>query len=263
MQKNVFMAALEDFLSTKFLSLTLAPFFITLIIFAVLIFGAGSEFFDLLNQISENPQAIDDPEIKSFVQEYPILATIAGSFIFHALAGVLIGVLGTGLAILASTAVALIVVGFFTPIIVGEIHKRHYSHVKKEGGIDIFSYIVLMSKSILKFFMIFILSIILYFVPLLNLIALNIPFYYLFHSLLTLDVGGEILKKEELYEALSKKRKEITATTLVLYLVSLIPFAGMLLQVYFVSVLAHLFFRIKAEIDNPRPKEILEAEIIE
>ncbi|WP_187647079.1 EI24 domain-containing protein [Nitrosophilus labii] len=263
MQKNIFVAAFEDFMTTKFLTLTLAPFFITLLIFSGLIFGAGSEFFDILNQLSQNPDAINDPQIKEFVQEYPIISTIAGSFIFHAITGVIFGILGTGLAILASTAVALIIVGFFTPIIVKEIHKRHYSYIPKEGGVDFISYIVLSVKSILKFIAVFFISIFLYFIPLLNLIALNIPFYYLFSSLLTLDVGGEILTKEELQRVLNERKKEILGSTFILYLISLIPFAGMLLQVYFVSVLAHQFFRIKADFLDKKPKETIEAEIVE
>ncbi|WP_281950530.1 EI24 domain-containing protein [Nitrosophilus kaiyonis] len=247
MQKNIFIAAFEDFLTSKFLTLTLAPFFITLIIFSFLIFGAGSEFFDILNQIGQNPESLNDPQIKEFVKEYPIISTIAGSFIFQAFAGILFGILGTGLAILASTSVAVIIVGFFTPIIVNEIHKRHYSHIPKEGSVDIISYIILTIKTILKFIAIFIVSIILYFIPLINLIAINIPFYYLFASLLTLDVGGEIFNKEELEKILQEKRKEIFGSTFILYLISLIPFAGMLLQVYFVSVLAHQFFRMKGQ----------------
>ena len=245
MQKNIFVAAFEDFLTTKFLTLTLAPFFITLLIFSFLIFGAGSEFFDILNQLGQNPEAINDPQIQAFVKEYPIISAIAGSFIFQAFAGILFGILGTGLAILASTSIAVIIVGFFTPIIVNEIHKRHYPNVKKEGGVDIFSYTLLVLKTFLKFIAIFIVSIVLYFIPLLNLIALNIPFYYLFASLLTLDVGGEIFSKEELQKVLKEKKKSILSSTLILYLISLIPFAGMLLQVYFVSVLAHQFFRYK------------------
>jgi len=256
MQKNIFLAALEDFLTTKFLTLTLAPFFITLFIFSYLIFIAGGEFFDMLNIISQNPDTINDPEIKEFIQEYPLISTIVGSFIFQAIAGVIFGILGTGIAILLSTATALLIVGFFTPIIVNEIHKRHYHDISKDGGVDIISYAFLVIKSFLKFIAIFIISIVLYFIPLLNLIALNIPFYYLFHSLLTLDVGGEIFDKKELQEILAKNKKEIIGSTLILYLISLIPFAGMLLQVYFVSVLAHQFFRLKGQ------NRVIEVEII-
>lgn len=245
MKKNIFIIAFQDFLTTKFLTLTLAPFFLTLIIFSLLIFGAGGEFFNVLNQLSQNPDAINDPQIKDFVQHYPILSAIAGSYIFHILAGIIFGILGTGLAVLASTSVAVMIVGFFTPIIVKEIHKRHYPNIPIEGGVDFLSYIGLAAKTFLKFIAIFIVSIFLYFIPLLNLIALNIPFYYLFAKLLTLDVGGEIFTKEELEKVLEQNKKEIFGSTLILYLISLVPFAGMLLQVYFVSVLAHQFFMIK------------------
>jgi hypothetical protein len=62
---------------------------------------------------------------------------------------------------------------------------------------------------------------------------------------MSLDVGGEIFSKKELVEVIKTNRSKIYTTTLLLYLITLIPFAGMLLQVYFVSVMAHLFLRLK------------------
>ncbi len=246
MQKSIFTAALQDFLSKKFLTLTFAPFFITLIIFAGLAFGSIGNIIDLLSQIAQNPQAINDPQMASFMQEHPWLATIANSFLFKILFGTLLAIFGTLLAILASTAVATIIMGFFTPIVVKEIHKRHYAHIPLHEGMGIGEYIIMMLKILLKTVGIFFLSLIAYFIPLLNAIALNIPFYYLFHSFLSLDVGGEIMRKKELEEVLRKYRLKIMSTTGILYLITLIPFAGMLLQVYFVAVMAHLFFRLRS-----------------
>ncbi|BCD62552.1 hypothetical protein NitYY0826_C1430 [Nitratiruptor sp. YY08-26] len=246
MQKSIFVAAFEDFLTKKFLTLTFAPFFITLIIFAGIAFGSIGNIIELLSQVAQNPQALQDPDIASFFQAHPWFAAIAGSFIFKIIFGTLLAIFGTLLAILASTAIATIVMGFFTPIVVKEIHKRHYNHIVLEGSISIGEYIVMMLKVLLKTVGVFFLAAFAYFIPLLNVIALNIPFYYLFHSFLSLDVGGEIMRKKELEEILKKYRLKIMSTTGILYLITLIPFAGMLLQVYFVAVMAHLFFRLRS-----------------
>ncbi|MRI58587.1 MAG: hypothetical protein C6H99_03660 [Epsilonproteobacteria bacterium] len=247
MQKSIFTAALEDFLTKKFLTLTFAPFFLTLLLFSWLFWGAGGELLDILSQLAQDPNAIQDPAIANFVQEHPWIATIASSAIFKILFGTILALLGTLLAILLSTATATIIMGFFTPTVVREIHRRHYSHIPIEGGIGALEYLWLALKIILKSIGLFLLAIILYFIPLLNALAINIPFYYLFHSFLSLDVGGEIYRAKELETILKRYRTKVMGTTAILYLITLIPFAGMILQVYFVSVMAHLFFRIKAD----------------
>ncbi len=247
MQKNIFVMALEDFLTKKFLAITFGPFIITFILFGMLLYGSASHVLDMLATLAQNPEALSNPEIAEFAKEHNWLAAIASSTVFHYIAGALLAVLGTLLAVLLSTAMATMVMGFFIPMVVKEIHKRHYPHIKLEGGIGIGEYIWLMIKTLLKSIGVFVLTIFVYFIPLLNAIAINIPFYYLFHSLYVLDVGGEIFKKKELETVLKKHRLKIMSTTFILYLITLIPFAGMLLQVYFVSVLAHLFLRLKAQ----------------
>jgi hypothetical protein len=77
----------------------------------------------------------------------------------------------------------------------------------------------------------------------LGLAALNLPFYYLFHTLLTRDVAGEILDKEEMAILFRQAKWRLMTTTLLLYLLSLIPFVGIFGQVFFVLVLAHQTFQ--------------------
>ncbi len=247
MQKNIFIVALEDFLTKKFLAITFGPFIITFILFGMLLYGSASQILDMLTALAQNPDAINNPTVAEFAKEHNWLAAIVSSTIFHYLAGALLTIIGTLLAVLLSTAMATMVMGFFIPTVIKEIHKRHYINIPLEGGLGIGEYIWLMAVTLLKALGIFLLTIVLYFIPLLNAVAINIPFYYLFHSLNVLDVGGEIFKKDELLQLLKKHRPKIMSTTLLLYLITLIPFAGMLLQVYFVSVLAHLFFRLKAK----------------
>jgi len=220
--QNVFLLGLKDFLSKKFLALTLLPFVITFVLFGALwsLFG-----FDL--QIA-NLTGID--LIDSLIQS---------------VAEFLMGIFGWILVAALSTVTATMIVGFLTPYIVREIHRRHYPDIPIEGGISIAGYLWLLFKSLVKFLGVGLLSILFYFIPLLNYIAFHLPFYYLFSTLMSLDVGGEIFSKKELEEVLKKEWLTIHSTTLILYLITLLPFAGMLLQVYFVSVMAHLFFQIK------------------
>ncbi|MRJ03230.1 MAG: EI24 domain-containing protein [Epsilonproteobacteria bacterium] len=222
--QNPFIAALKDFLSWKFLGLTLLPFLVTF-----LIFGAVWDLSDI--QIS--------------------LGSLTGvEWLDSALNWLLnffVDVLGWVVIAALSTVTATMVIGFFTPYIVKEIHRRHYPHIEIEGGIGIFEYIWLLLRSLLKFLGVALLSLIFYFIPLLNYIAFHIPFYYLFSTLMTLDVGGEIYRAKELEEVIRKHRGKIYTTTLILYLITLIPFTGMLLQVYFVGVMAHLFFQLKGQ----------------
>ena len=246
MQKSIFIVAMQDFLTKKFLAITFIPFVITFILFSLLLYGGWAEAFSILETLGKNPDAINDPNIAHFIQQHHFIASILSSSIFHYIFGAFFAIFGVLLVILLSTATATMIMGFFTPTIIKEIHKRHYSHIPIEGGIGAIEYIWLMIKIILKSLMLFIVSSILYFIPLFNAIALNIPFYYLFHSFLSLDVGGEIMSTSELQTLLKKYRIKIMSTTGILYLITLIPFAGTLLQVYFVSVMAHLFFRLKS-----------------
>jgi len=220
--QNPFLLGLRDFLTKKFLALTLLPFFITFLIFGTLWDLSGIQVaLGALTGIGWLDQAIS------------------------AVLNFLVGVLGWVLIAALSTITATMIIGFFTPYIVREIHRRHYPDVRLEGGISVVEYLWLLLKSFLKFLGVGLLSVIFYFIPLLNYIAFHIPFYYLFSTLMTLDVGGEIFTKRELEEVLRRERTRIYSTTLGLYLITLIPLAGMLLQVYFVSVMAHLFLQIK------------------
>ncbi len=222
--QNIFIVALRDFLSKKFLALTLLPFFVTFLIFGTIWDLSGIQV------------ALGNLTGIEFIDT-----------ILNSLANFLAGFLGWVIIAAVSTVTATMIIGFFTPLIVKDIQKRHYPNVKLEGGVGVVEYLWLLFVSFLKFLGVLFVSLIFYFIPLLNYIAFHLPFYYLFSQLLSLDVGGEIFSKKELSEVLKKDRAKIYTTTLLLYLITLIPFAGMLLQVYFVSVMAHLFLRLKSQ----------------
>jgi len=81
-----------------------------------------------------------------------------------------------------------------------------------------------------------------YFIPVVNIIAINLPFYYLFHKLLNFDVGTTLLEKEELKEFKKQNTKKLRLRTLKLYLMSLIPFMSLILPVYYIVYIGHGYF---------------------
>jgi hypothetical protein len=244
---SILTKALSDFFTTKFLTLTIAPFVITILISLSFLYYLSGEFFDMLNvalQVAEDPNAVQaQNEMAQFAKEYPILAMIAGSFIFKAIAGALFYVIGGWFAILLSVVLAVVIIGFFTPYIVAEVQRRHYPTIERRATVPMVDYIIFMVKKFALFVLFFFLSLPFYFIPLVNIIAINAPFYFLFHSLLTRDVAGEIFNKDEMQIVFNRAKWRIVVTTFILYLLSLIPGVGVFGQVFFVIVLAHQFFQ--------------------
>ncbi|WP_457593836.1 EI24 domain-containing protein [Hydrogenimonas sp.] len=253
--------SLADFFTTKFLALSTAPFFITLLISILFLYYLSGEFFDMLNvaaQVSQNPDAAAaQNELAQFAKEYPIISAILGSFIFKAIAGTLFYVIGGGFAVLVSVILAVVIIGFFTPYIVAEVQKRHYPDIERKATVPITDYLFFLLKQFGLFLLFFFVSLPFYFMPVINIIAMNAPFYFLFHTLLSRDVAGEILSKEEQKIVFKKAKWRIATTTFILYLLSLIPAVGILGQVFFVIVLAHQFFQEAARIRNARLEEPL------
>jgi hypothetical protein len=99
----------------------------------------------------------------------------------------------------------------------------------------------------------------LYFIPFVNLIALNYPLFYLFRRLLEYDITGEIMTKEEFEELHYRLRKSVTARMGGVYLLSLIPFVGLVMPVFYVIYLGHGYFAALSQLrklpENTTPKE--------
>ena len=248
--------ALSDFFTTKFLALSTAPFLITMLLAFFVLFQLSGEFFDMLSAAAQAGQqagaAAPGDELAQFAKEYPVISTILGSFVFKAVAGTLFYIIGGGIAVLVSVILAVVIVGFFTPLIVKEVQQRHYPHIERKATVPVWDYILFMLGQFLLFLLFLVVSIPFWFVPVLGLVAMNAPFYFLFHKLLTRDVAGEIFDKQEMKELFRRAKWRIMTTTLILYLLSLIPGVGVLGQVFFVIVLAHQFFQEAARLRGAR-----------
>lgn len=248
-EKNIVLLSIKDFLTQKMLKYSILPLVISLAVMYILFFiiaGIGIEQLGTLNiqstqTIIENgiphTESIDakleGSAIIQFLMSYAITSWLA-TFLIYAIGGFL--------TIYISIFVAVIVVGFLTPFILRELQARHYMDVEMIGHSNILYSIFLALKWAAVMILLFILLIPFYFIPLINIVALNIPLYYFFHKMLTFDISSSICTAEEEKQISFFSANRLRVKTLALYLLSLVPFAIFFTAVFYVIYLGHTYF---------------------
>ncbi len=229
----------SDFLSPKLLSLSVVPFLISFVIFSYIYFSFGADGVSSF-QVSMDNGVVPflDPDA------HPVITWILTIGIFKWLFTIFFYLVGAVALILLSVVIATAVIGFFSPFIVKVIRDKHYPNFVIQNENFTATHTTWHFVKIFAIFaLIFLISLPFLFIPGLNFIAINIPFYYLYHNILVLDVGSSINSKEE-FKTLTKKHKLLfRSTTMTLFGISLVPLVGMVFQVLFVIILAHQFFR--------------------
>lgn len=222
MQKNVLLLGLKDWLTPKFLMLSFIPFALSVAIMVGLFILFEPALFALL-----------DKDV-SWLKSIPYAGALASTFLY---------ILGILLATFLGVFVAIFVIGFFTPTFIKAVQKRHYPEVELKDSESMVAYLIFSVRVIVGFLVLFIVLIPFYFLPFINLFAMHIPFYFLFYKFVPSEVSALIGDKEEIKQIYTFARGRIFSNSLTLYLISLIPFAGIIFQSLFVIVFAHLFLQ--------------------
>ncbi len=269
MNENIWSVSLKDFFTAKMLKFALVPFIGTVVIMYMLFFGAAGAGLDALQQSTLHVEQQQQSEVNGTMQTQKDVTTVQGGsailrfLMEHAVTSWLISFLvftvGGIITFIFAMFVALIIIGFLTPYIVREIHRRHYSHLPLEHHGSVPDLLLATVKHVAIAVLLFLVLVPLYFVPMLNLIAINIPFYYLFHKLYLLDVSSETTTKARFKLIMAFHGNKVRMSTLALYLISLIPFAAYFTPVFNVIVLAHTMLRKNVEVEAhhealPEPK---------
>lgn len=248
-EKDIILLSIKDFLSPKMLKYSLAPFLITLILMYVLFFIVAGMGVDSLAQMQvESTQTtiengIPHTQSTSTTLEGSSIVEYLMSFAITSwLVTFLIYAIGGFLTIYISIFIAIIVIGFLTPFVLRELQKRHYKDVELIGYSNILADLLLAIKWALIMVLLFIVLIPFYFIPIVNLIAFNIPLYYFFHKMLKFDISSNICTKEENKEIDYLLSNKLRIKTLSLYLISLVPFAIFFGAILFVIYLGHSYF---------------------
>ncbi len=248
----------KDLFSARMLKYSIVPFIAIAIVSYIALFsfaGAGVEHMlhtelhqsqttviDGVAHTQEKDVVIEDDGSQGVL--HTMLAWAATSWIVSSLLYLVAGFF----VLYLSLFVAVFLIGFLTPYIVKELHRMHYSDVEMRGFGSVVESIVSTIKYAFIMIGLFVLFIPLYFIPVVNIVALNFPLWYFFHKMINLDVAGEILTKEEFAVVQATKTNELRLKTLFLYLLSMIPYAVLFITVYFVIYIGHSYFRYAREL---------------
>jgi len=248
-EKDLILLSVKDFFTKQMLKYSLAPFILTIVVMYILFFvvaGIGVESLgEMQVQTTETTMQNGIPHTESvstmlegtaiiqFLMSYAITSWIA-TFLIYAI--------GSFLVLYASIFIAIIVIGFLTPFVLRELQRRHYSDVEMIGHSNIISGLFLVLKWFVVMILLFILLIPFYFIPLVNIIAFNLPLYYFFHKMIKFDISSNIATKEEDKKLNYFLSNKLRLKTLALYLISLVPFAIFFAAIFYVIYLGHTYF---------------------
>jgi hypothetical protein len=257
--------SIKDFFTSSMLKIALIPLFITMLILYSMFFAAADFGISNLQEIAQASQNGQEVVIDENAPFYFVWFTYLIIFLFKYsftswLAGFLLYTIGTVLILQASVILSIIIIGFLTPMILGILHKRYYSHLTLNGYGTLFLSLWELFKSLSMMVLLFLILIPVYFVPVLNIIAFALPLYYFFHKLLNFDVSSTILTKEQYKKIYKKEANSFRLRTLFLYLVSMIPFATLFSAVYFIIYLGHSYFNELDKLEKNSNKEVSENE---
>ena len=249
-ESSILSLSIKDLFSAKMMKYSILPFVFSMIIMYVLFFVIAGIGLDQLGtmDIQSTQTTIENgiPHTESFaatLEGTAIIKFLMSSALTSWIASFLVYTIGTFLTLYFSIFIALLVIGFLTPLILKEIQKRHYSDVEMIGYSNLFEALFLVVKWVAIMLILFIVLVPLYFIPLVNVIAFNFPLYYFFHKMMTYDVSSTICTKEEAMKIKFFHATTLRLKTLGLYLLSLIPFVIFFASVFYVIYLGHSYFQ--------------------
>ncbi len=278
-KKSLFSLSLKDFFTPYFLSLALLPLLITLgILFTSLFYGIQA-LNDKMNAVriekttteystptqtrsessinityDENATSssslfdINPMALVESIQSSELLESMLQNDILRWIIEKLVFLIASYFILIFAVIIAVTIVGFFTPLVVKKLKSRHYPPFVIKGHGSLMYVIWYAIRSFLIMILLYLLLIPFYFIPILNILAFNIPAYYFFHKMLVFDVGSTINTKEEFLRIKTIVGNQIRLRTLLMYLLTLIPFVGIFFPLFFVIYLSHIFINESIEL---------------
>ena len=252
-EQNILKLSIKDFFTAKMLKYSLLPFILTIIIMYLLFFYIAGVTLESLGSMDVQTTQTTmqngiphtettDTTVEGFgIVEY-IMNFVATSAIVSWLVSFSLYAIGGFITLYLSIIVAVVIIGFLTPFVLKEIQRRHYKDIEMVGHSNIIMGLIQVIKWLFVMLLLFFLFIPLYFIPIVNIIALNLPLYYFFHKMITFDISSNIVSYEENRLIKFNSANKIRLKTLALYLVSLIPFAIFFGAVFYVIYLGHTYF---------------------
>lgn len=227
---NIIKRSLGDFLTFRFILLSFLPLVVSLVSLVGLVVYFGDDIFNIFAQ----------PQIQIYINQGGFIAWLLSLSFVKFMITSSFYVVGIFLAIILSVIIAAIITGFLTPYIVKFINQKYYNYntTPLPSNFRVFKAIGI---TFIKFILIFLICIPLLFIPVVNLFILNLPFFYLFYRLILIDIASNT-SDSLIFEIDLQKGGGIKffSASVLFYIITLIPFVGLFLQIYFVIFLSHV-----------------------
>lgn len=277
-KKNLFSLSVKDFFTSYFLSLALLPLFITLaILFTALSYGVnelnnkinGIHIEKITNEYTTENGAHSESSVNvsydnnhtessvfdinpvalfESLKKSDILSNMLENEYLRWIIEKTVLLVAGYLIFILSVIIAVTIVGFFTPLVVRKLKSRHYPPFEIRGHGSILYVIWHALKSFFVMILLYVLFIPFYFIPIINIIAFNLPAYYFFHKMLVFDVGSTINTKKEYSQIKAIVSNQIRLRTFFMYMLTMIPFVGVFFPILFVIYLSHIFINETLEL---------------
>ena len=248
-ETNTLSISIKDLFTAKMLKYSLLPFVFSILVMYILFFLIAGVGLDQLGtmDVASTQTTVENgiPHTESFaatLEGTAIIKFLMSSAITSWIASFLVYTIGSFLTLYFSIFIAIIILGFLTPMILKEVQKRHYPDVEMIGYSNIAEALFLVLKWVFIMLMLFLVLIPIYFIPLLNIVAFNLPLYYFFHKMITYDVASTLCTRDEAIRIKFFHASTLRLKTLGLYLISLIPFVIFFASVFYVIYLGHSYF---------------------
>jgi len=248
-ESELFFLSIKDFFTPTMLKFSVLPFIISIVIMYILFFVVAGIGLDQLGSLDvqttqttlENgiphtetiSAQLEGTAIIQFLMSYTITSWIA-TFLVYTIGGFF--------TLYISIYVAIIIIGLLTPYVLKVLQQRYYQDIEIVGYSNIFESLFLTLRWTLTMLALFLLLIPFYFIPLVNIIAFNLPLYYFFHKMLSFDIASTITTKDENKQIKYFNSTKLRLKTLAMYLTSLIPFAVYFGAIFYVIYLGHTYF---------------------
>ncbi len=230
------------------LKIAFIPFLITLSILYFAFFSIASTGLDSLQETSLKIKTHETYIENGVTNTTTTTQTYTGNWLFDFLlkysitswiVNFLVYTVGSFFILWISLFISIIIIGFLTPNILNILQKKHYPNLIFNGYGNLTNSIFKLLKSLLVMIILFFILIPFYFIPVINIVAINLPFYYFFHKMLHFDVSSTLMSKEEIHIYKYKNSTKLRLQTLFLYILSMIPFLPLILPVYYIIYLGH------------------------
>lgn len=234
---EIFLLSWRDFWTKKFISLSILPLICSVCVLGIGLFWAASELGEMLTgALSSGDFGLFD------LSGYPWIMKILNYGVVHWLFSAMFYAIGSYFMLMLSIVIALFIAGFFTPIVASEINARHYN--SNFTPISTARSVSLMSGVLLRFLGLMLVCLPMIFLPFVNFLIINVPFFYLYERLMLIDVGSNTLSREKFELAwLGGGEWDFKLACALFYLISLVPILGLLGQLFFIIFLSHLMLR--------------------